>query len=213
MAFGSVCIGCDKANQTGMMEPNDRSFSCLDSMPVASAKEGRPIAAFYFRDSREDPRKAVSVVWAIWEDGTMIWSSDSMYGGPPYSKGIIKSSDLEEGLRALKGVFESDKRAAHVGVDSKYHVLVATNGMKCLHLVSWHEVFEENPNLVATDSGIEPLTGRSRAEVLKEQSDEYRAFRSLWETVRGKLGELAPNEGTTVESLKFTLTAKGTMKN
>jgi hypothetical protein len=60
---------------------------------------------------------------------------------------------------------------------------------------SWHELFEQHSNLVATAQAVTSLDGRNRDEVLREQPQNYRQFRNTWSEVRDKVAELIPLKG------------------
>ena len=59
---------------------------------------------------------------------------------------------------------------------------------------SWHEIFELDPSLVATEAGIEKLETRTRDEVMVLQSDEYKEFRSAWNEIRQLIISMIPEE-------------------
>jgi len=64
---------------------------------------------------------------------------------------------------------------------------------------SWHELFEQNPKLVVTAAGVGGIPGKTRQEMLESQSEQYKHFRAVWDSIR-----------KTVESWTAPKTQKGT---
>ena len=93
----------------------------------------------------------------------------------------------------------------HIGLDADYTSFAVVDKTHWLHMLSWHEVFEDNPNLVATNHGIDSLNGRNRNDVLAAQPAPYRRFRQAWAFTRNKLISLVPEEGKPAPDVKFTL--------
>ena len=60
------------------------------------------------------------------------------------------------------------KNNAHLIIDSEATVIACSRDGRQLSIESSHELFEQNPQLVATGRGIESLDGRSRDKVLSE---------------------------------------------
>ena len=154
-----------------------------------------------------DPR----IIVAIWKDGRVIWSEaeDALRGGPPYFEGSIDPKVLAEFLAEVdnKGWFNDPvSKQHHWGPDSSWmKITILTDSGKTLSMGSWHELFEDNPNLVADATGITALDGRDRAQVLAEQPEDYRRFRAIWSELRNRLQELIPAERKIVEGLQFNL--------
>lgn len=97
---------------------------------------------------------------------------------------------------AVKKVFEKDEDfLVHFGPDSDYHSFRIRSGKKQVELLSWHELFEANPNLIATSQGITSLDGEEREDVLKADAKEYQEFRKLWSEIRDFTKSLIPREG------------------
>ena len=68
-----------------------------------------------------------------------------------------------------------------------------------LGLSSCIPCFEDDPRLVATDSGIEPLDGRDRASVIASQNPALREFRKTWDECVSMVHSLVPAEGAPLE--------------
>ncbi|MCC6360300.1 MAG: hypothetical protein IT450_16275 [Phycisphaerales bacterium] len=81
------------------------------------------------------------------------------------------------------------------GPDSAATAITVRCDGEAIELISWHELFEQNPNLIATEHGITTLDGRDRATVAAGASAEYRQFREAWDRIR-ELGQgLVPEIG------------------
>jgi len=137
------------------------------------------------------------LVVALWGDGKIIWSERRVAGGPPYFQGQF---DWKK-LNALLGSLESQGALTNAafqrpwfGPDSKTTRIVVNDGHHRLTMESWHELYEQNSNTVATAQGLTPLNGRNREEVQREQPQDYRQFRHTWSEVRDTVSELIPQK-------------------
>jgi hypothetical protein len=138
------------------------------------------------------------LVVALWSDGKIIWSEQRVAGGPPYSAGQYDRKKLEALFSTLKFQgFWTNAALQHpwFGPDSKTTRIVVNDGQHRSVMESWHELFEESLNLVATAQSVRSLEGRNRDEVLREQPQDYRQFRNTWLEIRDKVAELIPTRG------------------
>jgi hypothetical protein len=137
-------------------------------------------------------------ILALWRDGFALWSADEVAGGPPYWAGWQAEEKMEETLTAVKRLAEIGRvpaRQFFFGPDARWVSLqIFEQGHWLIHLGSWHELFEANPALVATEGGIEPLNGRERDAVLAAQPAEYQAFRHRWQAIKERLLALVPTQ-------------------
>jgi hypothetical protein len=140
--------------------------------------------------------KAILIVWP---DGYAVWSKDRIEGGPPYTAGRV---DLKK-YAALVAEFDrdglfNDKKLGELnyGPDAEYNSVLVKAGKKRVEMHSWHEVAEAGRNLVARESGQEPLRGRRRLAVLKTEPADYLYYRMVWAETRLKLAALLPETGT-----------------
>jgi hypothetical protein len=164
--------------------------------PVAEAET---IVAVYDLDwGRASPPRGPNLIAAVWGDGKVVWSKDRVRGGAPYLAGHIDPKKLTALVARLErdGAFADERLGrAHFGPDSQFTTVVVNSGKRRLKLESWHEVFETNEKLVATSRGIGSLDGRRREDVLREDTADYRHFRSTWDGIRAAIGDLIPKEG------------------
>lgn len=138
------------------------------------------------------------VILAAWEDGQIVWSEDAIRGGPPYRTGRFDPKSLAQLTDDLgrQGAFDKKELARpKYGPDSSYTVVRIVGGRQRLEMQSWHELFEQNPKLIATAGGITPLDGRDREEVLRNQPAEYREYRSIWSGIRTATKSWIPEDG------------------
>jgi hypothetical protein len=134
-------------------------------------------------------------ILAAWADGVIVWSDNLVRGGAPYHVARIEPRAVAHVIDELarQGRWVGERR---FGPDSRWtHIVVAAGSNVVIDVGSWHELYESNPALVATSTGIEPLAGRAHAEVLARQPADYRAFRHRWEQVRARLLALIPASG------------------
>jgi hypothetical protein len=141
-------------------------------------------------------READRGVFAVWNDGMIVWSEDQIRGGPPYymahvdPAGVARTIDeISRGGRWIgEWRFGPDARWTHIQVRAGDE-LVADVG-------SWHEIAEASRGVVATATGNEALDNRQPADVLASQPADYRAFRARWDSVRNDMQKLIPASGT-----------------
>ncbi|AQT67833.1 hypothetical protein STSP2_00984 [Anaerohalosphaera lusitana] len=146
------------------------------------------------------------IITCIWPDGTMVYSSNRIEGGSPYYKAALSQKEISSFLNKLETTdfWNADQRQSWYGFDSDRSIIVIIDQSKTKYLSSWHELEEQNQNLVVTDRGVEPLQGRSRKEVMSSCSDEYAQFIAKWKFVRYELEKLIPDEHTNLaENMKF----------
>lgn len=160
----------------------------------AGEREELPAISIESNPSMGDAR----IVIVAWPDGRIIWSKDPMKGGPPLMEGTVDPAKIRQVLEKLEGegLFEKSGDALfHVGPDASYHEIHLHSGKKEATLVSWHELYEANPKVIATSYGLTSLNGRKREEMLREDTKEYQEFRKLWSEIRTLSAELIPKEG------------------
>ena len=111
----------------------------------------------------------------------------SNFSSSPKVTRRISSSSMDTVMRTLgqSGLqeFAAHSRMSWIGPSAGYRVITISYAGKKFELSSWHEQFESNSRLVVTDTGVQPLSGRTRAQALARTSSEYRQFRKLWETL------------------------------
>jgi hypothetical protein len=135
---------------------------------------------------------------AIWPDGRIIWSRDRDRGGPPYLSGRIEPKQVQALLDRFdrESVFDARSfRHSWFGPDSSFTTIWLQSGKQHTRLQSWHEGFEERPNLVALSTGITSLEGRTREEALRADTKEYQRFRRIWADLRAAIAALVPKQG------------------
>ena len=137
------------------------------------------------------------IIAALWSDGRIVHSEAPLKGGPPFRAGRFQPERLVTLLDTLdrKGAFSDQAlRRPYVGPDAGFITILIDDGRRRLKLQSWHELFEENTNLVATAQAIATLDGRKRDEVLAQQPEEYRRFRNIWAGIRQAVAAVIPKE-------------------
>jgi hypothetical protein len=133
-----------------------------------------------------------------WSDGRIVWARDQQSGGPPYLTAQIEPSRVQQLLKqfAERGVFEkSGLRHSWLGPDSSYQAIWLSSGDDHVQLRTWHELFERNPNVVVINGGVTSLDGRSREEVIGNDTKAFREFRAVWSDLRAAVSGLIPPDG------------------
>jgi hypothetical protein len=184
---------------------NQRLFLfCLAtlSLPQLARCGDSPPAVAIFEESlgraapRSDPSPRLQV--AIWPDGQIIWANDQAKGGPPFLSARIEPRKVQALLDRFERehVFDSKSfRHSWFGPDSSFTTIWLQSGTRHTRLESWHEGFEQRPNLVALSTGVTSLNGTSREEALRKDTEEYQRFRRIWSDLRSSVSALVPKHG------------------
>lgn len=147
------------------------------------------------------PAKSDQLIFALWEDGHVVWSEDQIRGGPPYRTARIEPQKFHAFLAAAvsDGLFDNKSLSrARFGPDSMYTVIEIKNKDQRLLMQSWHELYEANGKVVATDGGLTPLAGRSLFEVLAKEPPDQLFYRFIWSNLRQRAAALLPIESEPV---------------
>ncbi|MFI5378926.1 MAG: hypothetical protein ACHRHE_06500 [Tepidisphaerales bacterium] len=130
---------------------------------------------------------------AVWGDGRIVWRTKGSL-----VQGRVDTKKIDGLLQRLHrdGMFGDGKvDCGHWGPDSTFEAIEVRLADRELHLSSWHELYEQNPQLVATSSGVESLGSRNRAAVLAAEPEEYQRFRRTWSDIRTTVRSWTPLEG------------------
>jgi hypothetical protein len=173
-------------------------LSCSLSLSPAQAEPATPPPILAISIDSHGPTTH-HVLTAVWADGTIVWSKDQKDGGTPYLTAKIDPAKVTTYLDKLEkdGVFKKKPDdLVHVGPDASYHRIDLTRGKQHVELISWHELFERKPNLIATSHGIQSEPDKEAREKLIANDDpSYRAFRTLWKDIRTFTTSLIPENG------------------
>jgi hypothetical protein len=165
---------------------------------VRPITEADSVLAVYRRDHGIESRGEPGLILAAWPDGHIVWSGDRLKGGAPYRAGRVDPKTVAAllGRFGKDGLFSDDSlNQAHFGPDSDFITVLIKSGKQQVKMQSWHELFEESDNLVATEGGVSVLEGRRRLDVLRKAKPEYLYFRTVWSETRDRLRGLVPAEG------------------
>lgn len=203
-ACDQTAVSTSHSRTGGSANPNQ---AISVSMPVLTDEASIPVAAIYTEHSPwEYQGPQISV--AVWNDGRIIWSGDLLKGGPPYRVGTVAPQQVEAFLDRLdaRGVFRDQTlNQANFGPDAPVTTIAIADGARQLNMMSWHELFEEDPDLVVTSSGVVPLEGRRRAEVLATEPASYRRYRESWAVIRDEFMSLIPTAGQEAGDVRFEM--------
>jgi hypothetical protein len=142
----------------------------LSAFAAESAEKTRPITdadsilAVYTQGFglSTNGRASNRLVFAAWPDGRVIWSEDQTQGGPPYRTATIHPARLEKALATInRDGFFGDQALTQpkFGPDAQTTVIYARTKRGELKMQSWHELYEADGKVVATDAGLTPLAG------------------------------------------------------
>jgi hypothetical protein len=142
---------------------------------------------------------------ALWADGTLCWSGDLQHGGAPYSVTHVGASQVTEVLEKLRSILDVRVGSApsYVVPDSETSQLALLDGQQFLGMASSIEAFERNPDLVATEHGVDSLQGRDRREVTAAQSGAHQRLRTSWGKAVEALSSLIPPSGERLDEQAF----------
>ena len=171
-----------------------------EHVPVIKGEHRHPVVAVWREDwniaTGTDP--GPFLITAIWEDGRVVWSKDNLRGGQPYYQGKVDRTALQKVLSRIDeaGAFAASwVRRTNFGPDSFCTGMFVVRGPKSFLSHSWHELAEQNPNVVASSSGLTSLQGKSREEFLKTDDKDYLKYRALWGKMRTEVASLIPKTG------------------
>ena len=160
--------------------------------------EAETVLAIYTNDWGLRASSGPQLIVSVWGDGTIVWSSDHLKGGPPYLTAQVDPNDVSATLDRLAeiGVFELPQlNRARLGPDSQFTTLLVRTGGKELEMDSWHELYESNGKVVATDRGLTGLDGKKLLLALTEQPADYLHYRMTWLELRLSAANLIPKAG------------------
>ncbi|MFB3894692.1 MAG: hypothetical protein ACE14V_00155 [bacterium] len=169
-----------------------------EQIPTINGDTVRPVIAVWREDlGLQTQNRGPFLITAIWQDGKIIWSKDSIQGGPPYYQGQIDTKVLDKALRDLEPnkTFNAPYiRKNNFGPDSFYTGMYLSYRTHTFLSRSWHELAEQNPNLVAASYGLTALHGKTREDFLKADTKDYMQYRALWQRIRKQIASLVPKQ-------------------
>ena len=73
------------------------------------------------------------------------------------------------------------------GPDSAYRKIVFFSRGRKIQLSSWHPIYEQDPNVIASSKGLTSLVGKTREEFLAQDDPEYVAQRRAFDDIEARL--------------------------
>ena len=148
-----------------------------------------------------------TLIVAVWNNGDMLWSTNTVSGGKPYLYNKVNASNDVHKLLAsfqAKGYLSPEFSKLIVGPEASCTRIVISSGTNVLNTGSWHEIFERNQNLVALSTGIRALKkGESREAALKKDKAEYLQYRAMWTDIRSQINIILPEKGSPIEDVEI----------
>ncbi len=174
-------------------------FTALLLPHIGRCGEATPaIAVFIESMGRAAADSGPHFLTVVWSDGRVVWSRDQQSGGAPYLTARIEPARVRELLRQFdqRGVFRKPGlRRLWFGPDSSFHAICLSSGNQETRLATWHELFERNPKLVVINGSVTSLDGRSRDELIRNDTKEFQEFRRVWSDLRVAITALVPANG------------------
>lgn len=146
-----------------------------DTRPIANTRS----ALIIFReDWNFSTNVSPQLIVALWEDGSVVWSSNPIEGGPPYRKGRIERETVSRLLASVDDALEDQAlQRPWVAFESRFTTILLQ--------VDGREVrMRLDDDITVRDDG--PVA-------------EYEHFRASWDAIRRQVTELLPEHGTTVD--------------
>ncbi len=172
--------------------PND------STRPITDADA---VVAIYVEDWRLASLGTPKLILVVWGDGHVVWSEDQVNGGAPYRSGQVSAKRVAAMLTqiAKDGAFDDQKlRRPRFGPDSRFTTILVKAEGRELEMQSWHELFEQHGKTVETSAGLEPLSGRRRLDVLRQEPADYLYYRFFWSEIRETVARLIPSENASI---------------
>ena len=176
-------------------EREDGNQAAQVAWAMRSITESDAVFAIYSQDWGLASPGGVSLVFAAWGDGHVVWSEDRVRGGAPYRCGEVAPEKFATFMSRMEsdGVFaDSDLAQPRWGPDAEFTTILLRSSDQRLKMESWHELYELSGQAVATSGGVSGLNG-GRLEVLKKEPAEYLHYRMVWSEIRSAAFKLIPD--------------------
>lgn len=137
------------------------------------------------------------LMFSAFEDGTIIWARDRIFGGSPYFTENIGGDRLRQVLDRLTrdGLFSGLPIIGGGVPSSECSFFVIRSSGIAFEFESCHEQFEESGKCVAGHRSIFPLGDKQRFGILLEQPHDYVFSRMIWLELRRLLESMIPVTG------------------
>lgn len=177
-------------------------------LPVESGTTNYPIAAVCTMPG-DNPTAKEAIVTAVWPDGSVIWSTNLVWGGAPYFRSHVRKKQIDSLLEWIRSARIDDdvqiREYSRSVVGASFSTIAVQCGDVRIGLLSSFELFEGNTNLVALSHGVVSLKGKSRDEVLSREPQSYLQFRATWLNLRHEIQSFAPMTGQEASNLDFRI--------
>ena len=141
--------------------------------------------------------------FALWESGDAVWFQPGDSGPALHRHARLAPGQVAALVAELEARISSTARREFMVFDTSHEqICVRTKGRELL-LVSCHELFESNPNLVALSYGITSLESRAREDALAKEPAEFLAFRRTWSDAKQAIRAALPKDGEIVDRAKL----------
>lgn len=173
---------------------------------VAFPTEKPAIVIGVLRCRSVDPVRAripVTLVGAIWNDGSFLFSNDMKNGDFPFFFKRIRSEAAHVSIeRVQKAVAPLQRVRKSYGCLARPTKMIFVRvGNEWTQLSSWHEIAEEGGEFQATALGVERrLNVPESSHGDSQAGSDYRRFREVWDDVHAILSDADRSEARQVET-------------
>ena len=165
-----------------------------EGQPLAPGE--RPIIAAWVSGGWDDPDPC-SLVLVVFANGYVLFADSKEPHHRCLRAGQIPKALVEEATARLRdlGFFSfSEQERSHYGPDAAAMSLLAVDRGEMAVLTSWHELYADDKNVVATSHGLMLRGDRPLEELLDPPGSEYARFRRVWDEAKAVMGGLLPRE-------------------
>jgi hypothetical protein len=175
------------------------------------AKASRSLTREVLAIEFNSPRGGSSLMFALWADGYCVWHVLEPGSKSAYRCAKLTAETFDQVVGEIKqaGFFgEKSLQDQRLGPDgANYELKVLTKETK-FTMVSWHEPYEGNGKVFASDKGLVPLGGETRLAKLKQEPAEYLFYRFAWLELKSTLLAVRPAESKSCKG-EVVVTADG----
>ncbi len=150
--------------------------------------EDMPVIAIYYHQDGMHISKSLEprVEFALWIDGRAVWRLNRDPNAVLLTSHIppTEITNLFNELSRSRLLYPF-MTTQYLGADSNYESMQILTSERLVELISWHDLYEQNPSLIGTQSGIASIErGATRKDYTDRWSADYRAFRENWSIIR-----------------------------
>jgi len=189
-----LLLGCGNNNKKSWKENLGQSNNVETLQLIDISIEGEAASTSFRAQKNLDISDihGQGIIFRLYSDGTAIYSGDDFEVGPPYYTIKIPQDQITGFFDDMKRheIFSGETQLFYSGPSSGCVRIYLNNDGQTLWFCSWHELYEDNPNLIVTEDGVFPLEGRDKTKIIESQDEDYKLFLSKWKFIRDSVKNL-----------------------